>query len=191
MNPKIDRFLNHRKTWQKEMMAIREIILDVGLEEELKWRLPCYTFEEKNIVIIQGFKSYCALLFFKGALLKDPKELLEAPGKSQAARQIRFTNVQEVLKLKSTIKSYLKEAIKIEQAGLKVELKETKDYEVPEEFQKKLNKMPKLKAAFEALTPGRQRGYLHYFSAAKQSKTREARIEKYLQNILDGKGLND
>lgn len=173
------------------MKELRAIALDCGLTEELKWRLPCYTFEEANIVIIQGFKEYCALMFFKGALLKDTKKILKAPGSSQAARQARFTNVKEIAKLKSTLKSYIKEAIKAEKAGLKVELKETKDFEVPEEFQKKLDGSAKLKAAFEKLTPGRQRGYLFYFSGAKQSKTRESRIEKCMPQILKGKGLND
>lgn len=191
MNPKIDRLLNHTKNWQEEMTAIRNIVLECDLNEELKWRLPCYTNDDKNIVIIQGFKNYCALMFFKGALLKDSKKLLEAPGNSQAARQIRFTNTKEVTKLKSTIKSYIKEAIKLEKEGLKVELKETKDFEVPAEFQNKLDKMPKLKKAFESLTPGRQRQYLYFFSSAKQSATRESRVQNSLKLILSGKGLKD
>lgn len=191
MNPKIDRLLNHAKTWQEEMKTLRKIVLECGLTEELKWRLPCYTFEDNNIVIIQGFKEYCALMFFKGALLKDPKSVLSRPGSSQAARQIRFTNTQEIMKMKSILKTYIKEAIRIEKSGLRVELKKTEDFEVPEEFQKKLDKDPRLKKAFETLTPGRQRAYLLYFSAAKQSKTRESRIEKYLKQILNGKGLND
>lgn len=190
-NQKIDRFLNHAKKWQVEMKKLRAIILDCGLTEELKWRLPCYMFQESNIVIIQEFKNYCALMFFKGALLKDSKKILVPPGNSQAARQIRFTNPEEVSKLKTLIKSYVKEAIKVEKAGLKVELKKTKDFNLPEEFQKRLDKNSKLKAAFEALTPGRQRAYLYYFSAAKQSTTRERRVEKSMPQILNGKGLND
>lgn len=190
-NPKIDRYLKHVKNWQEEMEELRGIVLDCGLTEELKWRLPCYTFEESNVVIIQGFKDYCALMFFKGALLKDSKKILKAPGSSQAARQLRFTSVKDIQKMRSTIKSYIQEAIKIEKAGLKVELKKTSDFKVPEEFQTKLNEMPKLKTAFQNLTPGRQRAYLFYFSGAKQSKTRESRIEKCMKQILSGKGLND
>lgn len=191
MNPKIDRFINHAKTWQEEMATIRSIVLGCGLTEELKWRLPCYTLEGDNIVIIQGFKEYCALMFFKGALLKDSKKILKAPGNSQAARQIRFKNTKEVEKLKSVIKSYIKEAIKIEKSGEKVTLKKTEDFKVPKEFQDKLNKDPKLKTAFYALTPGRQRAYLYYFSGAKQSKTIEARVEKCMPLILKGQGLKD
>lgn len=191
MNPKIDKFLNQAKSWKEEMKTLREVILETGLNEDLKWRLPCYTIDDSNIVIIQPFKNYFAVMFFKGALLKDPKKILIPPGNSQAARQIRFTSAQEVVKMKSTIKSYIKEAIKIDQAGLKVELKKTEDYEVPEEFQKQLDKNKKLAKAFEALTPGRQKGYLYFFSSAKQSATREARVEKCKQQILDGKGLKE
>jgi uncharacterized protein YdeI (YjbR/CyaY-like superfamily) len=191
MDPKVYKFLDQAKKWQAEMTAIREIALDCNLTEELKWRFPCYTLEGKNIVLIQAFKEYCALLFFKGALLKDTKKILQAPGDSQAARQLRFTAVKDVVRMKAVIKSYIKEAIKVEEAGLKVEMKQTKDYEVVEEFQTKLNKMPKLKKSFESLTPGRQRQYLLYFSGAKQSKTREDRVKKYVPVILEGKGLND
>lgn len=191
MNSKIDRFFKKAKSWDEEMTILREIILECSLTEELKWRLPCYTMNDCNIVIIQPFKNYFAVMFFKGSLLKDPKKILVAPGSSQATRQIRFTNSQEVVKMKSIIKSYIKEAIKIEKAGQKVELKKTKDFEVPEEFQKKLVKNKKLKVAFEALTPGRQRAYLFYFSSAKQSSTRETRVEKCIQQILKGIGLND
>lgn len=191
MNPKIDKFLNQAKSWKEEMKTLREVILETGLNEDLKWRLPCYTIDDSNIVIIQPFKNYFAVMFFKGALLKDPKKILIPPGNSQAARQIRFTNSQEVEKMKSTIKSYIKEAVKIEKAGLKVELKKTEDYEVPEEFQRQLDKNKKLAKAFAALTPGRQKGYLYFFSSAKQSATREARVEKCKQQILDGKGLKE
>lgn len=190
-NSKVNAFLEKEKKWQKEMTLLRKVILECNLTEELKWRLPCYTLDEKNIVIIQGFKEYCAVMFFKGALLKDTKKILKAPGNSQAARQIRVTNTQEITKLKSVIKSYIKEAIKVEEAGLKVTLKKTSDYKVPKEFQNKLDKNAKLKTAFNALTPGRQRAYLFYFSGAKQSKTIEDRIEKCTKKILAGKGLKE
>lgn len=191
MNTKVDLFLNKSKSWNSEMKALREIMLASGLTEDLKWRLPCYTLENSNIAIIQPFKNYFALLFFKGALLKDSKKILIAPGNTQAARQIRFTTSQEVIKMKSTIKSYVKEAIQIEKSGEKVELKKTKDFAFPEEFQKQLDKNKKLKAAFEALTPGRQRAYLHFFSSAKQSVTRSERVLKCKDMILAGKGLKD
>jgi len=191
MNAKVDQYLKKEKKWQEIMHILREVALDSGLTEELKWRQPCYTYSGHNIVIIQGFKEYCALMFFKGALLKDAKKILEAPGSAQAARQARFSTVTETKKLKSTLKSYIKEAMKIEDAGLKVEFKETKDFTVPAEFQKKLDKSAKLKKAFNALTPGRQRGYLYFISSAKQSATREARVEKCIPQILEGKGLND
>ncbi len=191
MNQAIDKFLNQAKNWNEGMQTLREIILDCGLTEELKWRLPCYTINDNNIVIIQPFKNYFAIMFFKGALLKDTKKILQAPGNSQAARQIRFTTPEEVVKMKSVIKSYIKEAVKIEKSGQKVELKKTKDFDVPEEFQKQLNKNKKLKTAFEALTPGRQRAYLYHFSSAKQSATRESRVENCTPMILKGKGLND
>lgn len=192
MNPKVDFYFGKEKRWQKEIEQLRTIILDCHLAEELKWGCPCYTFNKTNIVLIHVFKEYCALLFFKGALLKDPKGILiQQTENVQAARQIRFTDVKEITKLKATIKAYVFEAIEIEEAGLKVPLKKTKEFNMPEEFQNKLNESPDLKTAFYALTPGRQRGYLLYFSSAKQSKTREARIEKHMEQILNGKGLDD
>jgi uncharacterized protein YdeI (YjbR/CyaY-like superfamily) len=191
-NPKVDKYLGRAKTWQEEQTKLRDIILDCGLTEELKWGTPCYTFEGSNIVLIHAFKEYCALLFFKGALMKDPKGVLIQQTKNvQAARQIRFTSVQQILDMKTVVKACIKEAIKVEQAGLKVEFKKTAEFAMPEEFQAKLKKVPALKAAFKTLTPGRQRAYLLHFSAPKQSKTREARIEKCMQKILDGKGLQD
>ena len=192
MNPKVDWFFSKAGKWQKEFEQLRTIILDSGLIEELKWGQPCYTFEKSNIVLMHGFKEYCALLFFKGALLKDPKGILiQQTENVQAARQIRFTNVQEIVKMKSILKKYIYEAIEAEEAGAKVPLKKTTEFTIPEEFQKRLGKSTALKKAFYALTPGRQRGYLLYFAAAKQSKTRESRIEKYVPKILDGKGLDD
>ena len=191
MNPRVDFFFKSVK-WHDEYEQLRMIALDSGLKEELKWGCPCYSVDKKNIVLIHGFKDYCAVLFFKGALLKDPKGILIQQTKNvQSARQVRFTSVKEITKLAPTLKKYIKEAIEVEKAGLKVTLKKTTDYEVPEEFQTKLNKMPALKRAFAALTPGRQRAYLFYFSQPKQAKTREARVEKYLQQILSGKGLDD
>jgi uncharacterized protein YdeI (YjbR/CyaY-like superfamily) len=192
MNPKVDFYFFKAKHWQEELKQLRTVILGCGLVEELKWGVPCYTYEKKNIVLIHDFKEYCAVLFFKGALMKDPKGILiQQTQNVQAARQVRFTNVKEVTKLKSTLKSYIFEAIKIEEAGLKVPIKKTSEYAIPEEFQTKLDKTPKLRTAFEALTPGRQRGYLLYFSSAKQSKTRAERVEKSLKQILAGKGLDD
>jgi uncharacterized protein YdeI (YjbR/CyaY-like superfamily) len=192
MNPGVDDFLNNAREWRDEFEAIRLICLDCQLTEELKWGKPCYAFEKRNIVIIQGFKEYCALLFTKGALLKDANGLLIAPTENmQAARQIRFTNIQEILELEPTLKAYIQEAIDAEKAGLKVKFKKTSEFKVAEEFQMKLDENSALKSAFNALTPGRQRGYLLYFSGAKQSKTRAARIERYMPQILDGKGLND
>ena len=192
MNPKVDWFFNKATKWQKEYEKLRMIILDCGLNEELKWGCPCYTFENSNIVLIHGFKEYCALLFFKGALLNDANDILIQQTKNvQSARQIRFTNLKEIMKLEKILKAYVYEAIEVEKAGLKVKLKETQEFEIPEEFQNKLNKNAALKKAFKSLTPGRQRAYLFYFSQPKQSKTREARVEKYLQKILDGKGLDD
>ena len=192
MNPKVDFFFIKAKKWQEEFEHLRTIILDCGLTEELKWGQPCYTLEGSNIVLMHGFKEYCALLFFKGALLKDPKNILIQQTKNvQAARQIRFTKVTDIVKMKSTLKAYIKEAIKVEKAGLKVELKKTREFPMAEEFKKKLEENPALRKAFYALTPGRQRGYLLYFSQAKQAKTREARVEKYLKPILQGKGLDD
>jgi uncharacterized protein YdeI (YjbR/CyaY-like superfamily) len=192
MNPKVDFYFQKAKTWQAEIETLRDIALDSGLDEELKWGCPCYTLEGSNIVLIHVFKEYCALLFFKGALLKDEKGLLvQQTANVQAARQLRFTGVQEIVKKKSVIKAYIREAIQVERSGLKVPMKKTREFGMPEEFQQKLNELPALKTAFKALTPGRQRAYLLYFSQAKQAKTREARIEKYVQHIFDGKGLDD
>ena len=192
MNPKVDVFLSKAKMWQEEFEELRMIVLDCGLTEELKWGCPCYTFEKRNIVLIHGFKEYCALLFFKGALLNDANGILiQQTENVQAARQIRFTNVREIVKMKPILKAYIYEAIEVEKAGLKVNFKKTSEFKIPEEFQKKLDETPALKKAFAALTPGRQRGYLFYFSQPKQSKTRESRVEKCKQQILNGKGLND
>jgi len=191
-NPKIDAFIARAKQWREEFEKLREIVLGCQLTEEMKWGQPCYTFDGRNIVLIHGFKEYCALLFFKGALLKDPKVILiQQTENVQAGRQIRFTNVREIVKLKPVLKAYILQAIEVEKAGLKVKRKTTADFAIPEEFQRQLDEIPELKTAFDALTPGRQRGYLFYFSSAKQSKTREARIEKYMQQILSGKGLDD
>jgi uncharacterized protein YdeI (YjbR/CyaY-like superfamily) len=192
MNPKVDVFLRKAKKWRKEFEKLRTIVLDCGLSEELKWGQPCYTFQKKNIVLIHGFKEYCALLFFKGVLLKDAKGILIRQTENvQAARQIRFTNVREIVKLKPLLKAYIYEAVEAEKAGLKVILKKTSEFPIPEEFQNKLNEIPALKTAFDRLTPGRQRAYIFYFSQPKQSKTRLSRVEKYMQQILNGKGLND
>lgn len=191
MNPKVDKFLNRAKEWPEEMEQLRKTCLDCGLTEALKWGKPCYSFRKNNIVIIQPFKKSCALMFFKGVLLEDPEGILEKPGKnSRIARRIPFTCVREIVEMEPTLKAYIAEAIEVEKAGLEVDVEE-KTEPVPEEFQKKLDENPALKTAFEALTPGRQRGYLLYFSGAKQSKTRERRVEKYIPNILNGKGLND
>jgi uncharacterized protein YdeI (YjbR/CyaY-like superfamily) len=192
MNPKVDVYLSKAKKWQEELEKLRMIVLDCQLTEELKWGKPCYTFQKSNIVIIQGFKEYCALMFFKGALLHDANGLLVKPGENtQAGRQIRFTNVQEIDEMEPTLKAYIYEAIEVEKAGLKVDFKETAEFMIPEEFQNKLDEIPALKTAFDALTPGRQRAYILYFSAPKQSKTRESRVEKCMQPILNGKGLDD
>lgn len=192
MNPKVDFYFNKAGKWQEEIAQLRKIVLACGLTEELKWGVPCYTWEGSNIVLIHVFKEYCAFLFFKGALLHDTNGILIQQTKNvQAARQVRFTNVGEIVQLKPILKAYIYEAIEVEKAGLKVELKKTAAYAVPEEFQKKLNEMTALKTAFAALTPGRQRAYLLHFSAPKQSKTRESRIEKCIQPILNGKGLNE
>ena len=196
MNPKVDFYFTKAKKWQEELKTLRLIILGCGLTEELKWGVPCYTFENdkksEKIVLIQVFKDYCAVLFFKGALLKDAKGILiQQTENVQSARQLRFTNVREIVALKATIKAYIKEAIAVEKAGLKVIKKETAEFAMPEEFQAKLDASPALKTAFEALTPGRQRGYLLHFAAAKQSKTREARVKKCMPQILNGKGLDD
>ncbi|MCM3767608.1 YdeI family protein [Neobacillus niacini] len=191
-NPKVDEFLSKVKKWQEEFVTLRNIALDCDLTEELKWRLPCYTSENRNIVVIQGFKEYCALMFFKGALLKDPSGILSRPGEnSQAQRQVRFSSVQEIAGMERIIKDYIYEAVEVEKAGLEVPLKTTVEYNTPDELQAKFDELPALKTAFEALTPGRQRAYILYFSQPKQSKTRHSRIEKYMQQILDGKGLND
>ena len=192
MNPKVDWFFTKDTQWQKEYEKLRSIILNCGLMEELKWGCPCYTFENTNIVLIHGFKEYCALLFFKGALLNDPNGILIQQTKNvQSARQIRFTNAKEIVKMEKILKAYVYEAIEVERAGLKVKLKKTSEFKTPEEFQKRLDKNTALKKAFDALTPGLQRAYIFYFSQAKQSKTREARVEKYIKQILNGKGLND
>jgi uncharacterized protein YdeI (YjbR/CyaY-like superfamily) len=192
MNPKVDVYLSKAKKWQEVMEKLRVIILDCQLTEELKWGKPCYTFQKSNIVIIQGFKEYCALMFFKGALLNDPNGILIKPGEdTQAGRQIRFTNVREVVEMETILKAYIYEAIEVEKAGLKVDFKKNTELIIPEEFQDKLDENPALKTAFDALTPGRQRAYVMYFSAPKQSKTRESRVEKCMQKILNGKGLND
>jgi len=201
MNPKVDWFFNKATKWQEEYDRLRMIVLDCGLKEELKWGCPCYTcptgssrraFEDNNIVLIHGFKEYCALLFMKGALLKDKQGILiQQTENVQAARQIRFTNVDEIVKMESTLKTYIKEAINVEKAGLKVPLKKASEFSIPEEFKNVLDATPNLKKAFYALTPGRQRGYLLYFSAAKQPRTRESRVEKYVKKILSGKGIND
>jgi uncharacterized protein YdeI (YjbR/CyaY-like superfamily) len=192
MNSKVDWYFVKNKAWQEEIEALRTIVLDCGLNEELKWGCPCYTQQERNIVLIHVFKEYCALLFFKGALLKDPGGvLIQQTANVQSARQMRFTSLQEIVKRKRIIKACIKEAMEVEKAGLKVPLKKTSEFAVPEEFQNKLDELPALKKAFKALTPGRQRAYLFYFSQAKQAKTREARIEKYLEKILSGQGLDD
>ena len=191
-NSKVDFYFVKAKKWQKELEKLRTIVLDSPLTEELKWGCPCYTIEEGNIVLIHVFKEYCALLFFKGALLKDGRGVLIQQTKNvQAARQIRFTNVGEIASMKSVLKAYIYEAVEVEKAGLKVTLKKTAEYKIPSEFQNKLNKSSALRTAFGALTPGRQRAYIIYFSAPKQTKTRELRVEKYMRHILDGKGLND
>jgi len=192
MNPEVDEFLSKAQKWQEEMTKLRSIVLDCGLNEEWKWMHPCYTYQNNNVVLIHGFKEYCALLFFKGSLLKDPNGILiQQTENVQGRRQIRFTNLQEIVELEATIKAYIFEAIEVEKAGLKVEMKKTKDYPIPEEFQMKLDESPALKTAFEALTPGRQRAYLFHFAQPKQSKTRTSRVEKCIPQILDGKGLND
>ena len=191
-NPKVDRFFAEAEKWREEMEELRTIILACPLTEELKWGKPCYTFQDSNVVILQGFKGYCALLFCKGALLKDPDGILIRQTENvQAARQIRFTSVREIVGMKATLKAYLQKAIEVEKAGLEVAYKKTSEFKVAEEFKKKMAEIPALKSAFQALTPGRQRGYLLYFSAAKQSKTRDSRIAKWMPQILHGKGLDD
>jgi uncharacterized protein YdeI (YjbR/CyaY-like superfamily) len=190
-NPKVEFYFRKAKKWQEEFEKLRMVVLDCELTEELKWGCPCYTFQNRNIVLIHGFKEYCALLFFKGALLKDAKGILIQQTKNvQAGRQIRITNVREIVEMETILKAYIDEAIEVEKAGLKVKLKKNPE-PIPEEFQNKLDEMPALKTAFDALTPGRQRAYILYFSAAKQSKTRESRVEKCTRRILKGKGLDD
>jgi Uncharacterized protein conserved in bacteria len=192
MNPKVDFYFNKATKWQEEIGKLRKIVLDCGLNEELKWGCPCYTFQKTNIVLIHVFKEYCALLFFKGALLKDANGILIQQTKNvQSARQIRLTNSREIVKLKAVLKAYIYEAIEVEKAGLKVELKKTKDFTIPEEFKNKLDKSAALKTAFNALTPGRQRAYIFYFSQAKLPKTRVSRVETAIPQILRGKGLED
>jgi len=191
-NPKVDEFLNEEKKWREEFEKLRTIILDCQLTEELKWGVPCYTFEDKNVVLIHGFKEYCAILFIKGALLKDAQGLLiQQTEHVQAGRQIRFTKVEEIAAMEPVLKAYIQEAIEIEKAGLEVDFKKTTEYTIPEELQAKFDETPALKTAFEALTPGRQRAYIYHFSEPKQPKTREARVEKFIPQILNGKGLND
>ena len=192
MNPKVDFYFNKAKKWQEELEQLRMLVLDCGLTEELKWGVPCYTFQKSNILLIHVFKEYCALLFFKGALLNDANGILIQQTKNtQAARQIRFTNVREIVEMEPILKAYIYEAIEVEKAGLKVNFKKTTEFMIPEEFQNKLDEIPALKTAFNALTPGRQRAYILYFSAPKQSNTRESRVGKCMQQILHGKGLHD
>jgi len=192
MNPKVDDFLAREKSWREEFILLRRIILDCELSEDLKWGQPCYSLDGKNVVLMHGFKEYCALLFMKGSLMKDPNGILiQQTENVQAARQVRFTSAQEIGKLAKTLKAYVQEAIRIERAGLKVELKKTSDYVMPQELKSALDLHPALKTAFEALTPGRQRGYIYYFSQPKQASTREARVEKLMPKILEGLGLDD
>jgi uncharacterized protein YdeI (YjbR/CyaY-like superfamily) len=192
MNPKVDFYFSKARKWQEEIEQLRLIVLDCGLTEELKWGCPCYTFQKSNIVLIHVFKEYCALLFFKGALLNDTNGILiQQTENVQAARQIRFTNILEIVEMKAILKAYVFEAIEVEKSGLEVNFKKTAEFTIPGEFQNKLDAIPTLKTAFEALTPGRQRAYMLHFSAPKQSKTRESRVEKYMPQILNGKGLDD
>jgi uncharacterized protein YdeI (YjbR/CyaY-like superfamily) len=191
MNPKVDEHLSKAKKWREESQELRRIILDCQLTEELKWGQPCYTFQNKNIVLIGKFKEYCSLLLFKGALLKDAHGILKKPGEhTQAGRLIRLTSVREIVEMEAILKAYIHEAIEVEKSGLKVKLKKHSEYKIPEELQNKLDEIPALKTAFQALTPGRQKAYIFYFSAPKLSKTRVSRVEKFVQPILDGKGLN-
>ncbi|TCJ00939.1 YdeI/OmpD-associated family protein [Cytobacillus praedii] len=191
-NRKVDGFLRKAKKWKEEFETLRNIVLDCEVTEDIKWMHPCYMYENKNIVLIHGFKEYCALLFHKGALLKDTHGILiQQTENVQAARQIRFTNVQEIVDMEPIIKAYINEAIEVEKAGLEVNYKKHTEYEIPEELQTKFDEIPALKAAFEELTPGRQRAYIFHFSQPKQSKTRVSRVEKCMQQILNGKGLND
>ena len=191
MNPKVDFYFDKDKTWQSATRKLRTIVLDCGLIEELKWGCPCYTFQKTNIVLIHVFKEYCALLFFKGALLKDPKHILKKIGAAQAGRWIKFTSPKEISALQATLRSYIYEAIEVEESGKKVPLKKASEYVVPEELQVRLNAAPELKAAFEALTPGRRKSYIFHVSGAKQAKTRAARAEKCVPMILSGRGFNE
>ena len=192
MNPKVDWYFLKNKNWQEEIETLRMIVLDCGLEEKLKWGCPCYTLDGNNIVLIHVFKEYCAFLFFKGVLLQDPKRILTwQTANVQAARQIRFSNTKQIIKMKSILRSYIMEAVQLEKKGSKVEYKKTNEFTMPDEFENKLAEVPELKKAFFALTPGRQRGYLLHFSSEKRTATREARIEKYTKQILNGKGLDD
>ncbi|MCU7494299.1 MAG: hypothetical protein HF314_04175 [Ignavibacteria bacterium] len=192
MNPKVDAFISRAHKWQKEFEKLRSIVLGCGLTEEFKWGVPCYTFQKGNVVLIHGFKEYCALLFFKGALLSDPEGILIRQTENvQSSRQVRFTGLSEITELEPLLKSYIYEALEVEKAGLEIEPKKTSEYSIPEEFQHRLDESPALKAAFEQLTPGRQRGYLLYFSSPRQAKTRTSRVEKSIPQILSGKGLSD
>jgi len=192
MNPEVDWFFTKATKWQEEYEELRELVLATGLSEALKWGCPCYTSRKNNVVLIHGFKDYCALLFMKGALLSDTKQILvQQTANVQATRQIRFTSLAQIVDMKATIEAYIQEAIAIEEAGLTVPMRETAEFAMPEEFERVLNVMPDVRDAFDKLTPGRQRGYLLYFSAPKQAKTREARVEKCVQPILDGNGLNN
>lgn len=192
LNPKVSAYVSKPGKWQEAYSRLREIVLDCGLEEEFKWGCPCYSDGGHNIVLIHGFKEYCALLFFKGALMKDAKGILiQQTENVQAGRQIRFTSAAEIAKLEKTLKSYIKDAIAVEKSGQKIEYKDTKEYSVPEELQVKFDELPALREAFYALTPGRQRGYLLHFASPKLSRTRESRVEKCMDQILEGRGLND
>jgi uncharacterized protein YdeI (YjbR/CyaY-like superfamily) len=191
MNLKVEIFLQKAEKWQAESQKLRTILLGFPLSEELKWGEPCYTFQGKNVVLIGGFKEYCTLLFFKGALMADPHRILVAPGRTQAGRQIRFTSLREIVAMESIVMAYIAEAIEVEKAGIKLKLKTHSEYAIPEELQRKLDAVPSLKAAFESLTPGRQRAYMFHISKPKQARTRESRVEDCMQRILDGKGLND
>lgn len=191
-NPKVDAYITRAKKWQHEFELLRNIAVETGLTEEFKWGHPCYALDGANVFLIHGFKEYCALLFFKGALMKDPKGILiQQTENVQSARQVRFTNLAQIAKMKTTIKAYMKNAVEVEKSGAKVELKKVAEYKMPDEFKQVLDKKPAIKKAFYALTPGRQRAYLLFFSQAKQSATRSARIQKYLKHIQSGKGLND
>jgi uncharacterized protein YdeI (YjbR/CyaY-like superfamily) len=192
VSPKVDSFLRRKGKWRPELAKLREIILDCGLTEDLKWGQPCYSLDGKNVVLIHGFKEYCAMLFMKGVLLPDPKGILIQQTKNvQSARQIRFTTVPQIVKLEKTLKTYVREAIKVEKSGAKVPRKRTEDFEMPAELEERLDKSANLRKAFAALTPGRQRGYIYYFSQAKQSKTRESRIDKSIPRILEGLGWDE